>query len=121
MQIIASESDEQDAFMDWAWTQPILREYMVHFRNERKTSWWVGKLLKHFMVRSGVSDYLLPYPSADGKHPCLWIELKRKKLYKIRPEQKAWIDKMNKLGHYACFAIGADEAIAITKQYLGQK
>lgn len=121
MQIIAKEEQEADAFMDWAHTQPLLREYLIHIRNERKTSWFLGKKYKHLGVKSGVSDYFLPHRSACGTYCGMWLELKRKKLYKVSAQQQYWIDKMTSQGYFASLAIGADEAIKITKWYLGQK
>ena len=65
----------------------------------------------------GTPDYMIALPGIG----CLWIELKRQRGSVVSPEQKAWIETLNKCpGTQAFVAKGADAAIAIIEQFYPQ-
>lgn len=72
--------------------------------------------LKNMGVKAGVPDFILPIPNA--KYHGLFIELKRKRGYKISPEQQLFIDRVNLFGYLGEFAYGAEHAIEILSSYL---
>lgn len=110
------ESAEQIAGMDWLRLQhPILVEYTMHIPNERKTSWYMGSLLKSMGVLKGTSDLFIAWPVKD--YAGLWIEVKSKK-GRLSPEQKSFIERMNRIGYFASVAYGADQIIDTIKWYL---
>lgn len=58
-------------------------------------------------------------PVRNFEHNGLYIELKRLKGGVVSPEQKWWLEELNKQGYYATVAKGHGEAINIIKNYLG--
>lgn len=76
------------------------------------------KKMKREGFKTGVSDVQLTV-SRGGYHG-LWIEMKKinGKEKDVSDDQAAHIDLMRELGHQAEWAAGADEAIAIVKQYM---
>lgn len=117
------ESQEQRTVMDWAMTQPILRDYLIHIPNGGYRKALEARNLKRQGVRKGVSDFFLPWPTySNMRLPIygLWIEMKRRdeKISRLTIDQKKWISKMNELGYLATVAYGADQAMEIFKSYL---
>jgi hypothetical protein len=86
-------------------------ELIYHIANEK--AWKLGK--KGGIVR-GVSDWHLPVPSRG--YSSLWLEMKRQKGGRVRPEQVEWLRRMEELGAYTCVAQGAQEAILAVSFYL---
>lgn len=116
--LIAKEREDHLAYMKWAKFHPICRDYLIHIPNEGKRSRLNGHILVLEGLRSGVSDLLLAYPVSP--YHGLFLELKRKRFYKISKKQQEWIDRMNSVGYKAQFAFGLDDAIAKTLLYLGE-
>lgn len=116
VKLLATEAEETIALIDWAKHHPILQDIIVHIPNEAKRTPQLGRYLKRIGMRAGVSDILIPYPTQ--KYHGLWIEMKRKKKYTIKDEQRYWIDKMNQLGYLAVIALGFDDAKKIIEDYL---
>ena len=114
-----SEEQEQAAVMEWV---TIMRpqypelEDLFHIGNGGLRSKTEAVRLKRIGVKAGVSDLFLPSPTK--KYHGLWIELKRKKGGRLSPEQKDWIDRMNKKNYLAVVANGAEEACDIIYKYL---
>lgn len=100
--------------MDWALTQPLIRDLILHVANEGKRA--NGYLLKRMGLRKGVSDFFIPLPR-NGYHG-LWIELKPMKGGKLSKEQKEWLDRMKSLGYAAYVAQGWVNASLLITQYL---
>src|SRR3990167_6812412 len=111
-----TEKDEHLAFMDWVAQIPIIRDHIFHIANERKTSFSMGRNLKRMGVRPGIPDFMLPV--ASGQYHGLFIELKRPIKYRVSQYQIDWIIKLRQNGYAAIVAIGCDDAIRITKQYM---
>lgn len=111
-----TESGEQIAAMDWLRLQhPKLAEYTMHIGNERKSSVYMGAIMKKMGVLKGASDLFMAWPSR-GFHG-LFIEVKSK-TGRPTPEQNEFIDRMNGVGYHACICRGADEIISTISWYL---
>lgn len=82
--------------MERARLNPICREYLLHIGNERKSSPYVGKIMKDLGVMAGASDLFLAVP--NGRYAGYFIELKSlgKKPTKIQSE---FLAKMKKIGY----------------------
>lgn len=95
----------------------LLLDYFIHIPNGGTRNVREGLSLKQQGTKAGVSDYLLAYPT--DKYNGLWIELKRNvKRAIVSDEQKAWINRMNKVGYLACVAYGAEDALYIVSAYV---
>lgn len=64
-------------------------------------------------VMPGVPDYIV----LTGKK-VIFIELKRRKGYKVSPQQITWLERLNSLGNPAKLCRGADEAIEFVKEHM---
>ena len=86
----------------------------IHVANERQTNPRHGAILKRMGVRAGVSDIFIP--RANEFYHGLWIELKT---LKGRPSesQRQFCREMQDEGYEATFAYGADDAIAIIREF----
>ena len=115
---ISSEYHECLAYFKWAQFNPILRDYLIKIVNEGQRSKTNGYYLKLIGFRAGIPDYFLPYPNST--YHGLWIEMKcvdeRNKAK--RANQLEWIEKLKKIGHYACICYGWHEAATVTTDYL---
>lgn len=111
-----SESNEQIAVIDWVQLQhPWLREYTIHIGNERKSSYYAGYIMKRMGVLRGASDLFFAIPCED--YHGLFVEMKSMK-GRATPEQLAFIDRMNRIGYFACVRHGAEEAISTIDWYV---
>jgi len=116
---LSEERLEQEALMEWINYQPLIKDICIHIPNEGKRSPRIGAKLKRQGMKAGVSDIFIAYPTK--RYHGLWIELKRKKRYRCTKEQQIWIDRMNELGYFACFAFGWEHAKDIIENYLQDK
>lgn len=118
---ICSEYQECKAYYAWAQHHPVLREYLYKIVNEGKRSIREGFFLKMIGLRAGLPDYHLPVP--NNSYHGFWLEMKRRdqKNKKKHEEQLNWLDKLRKIGHYACYAYGWEEAARITEDYLNNR
>lgn len=116
-----SEYKECLAFYKWAQYTPVLREYLIKIVNEGARSPQSGYFLKLIGMRPGIPDYFLPL--ANETWNGLWLEMKLPNAMdeKKRNNQNEWIEKLKKIGHYASYAYGWQEAVEITTQYLANK
>ena len=114
----STEYQECKAFWEYAQLVPNLRNYLIKIANERTDEVWYIKSLLRIGLRSGLPDYYYPLP--NKKYFGLWIEMKRAN-GKTTNNQEEWIDKLNKIGHYACIAHGAMEAIDIFNNYINDR
>ena len=115
------ESEEQQTVFEWAgWNEkrhPDLA-WLIHIPNGGLRNVVIGAQLKAQGTRKGFPDMMLP-TSRHGYH-ALAIELKRQRAARphITPEQKAWIEYLNKQGWYAVVCYGAEDAIQKLEWYL---
>lgn len=114
-----TEQKHCELFYAWAEHNPNLGEYLIKNVNEGKRSWFTARLLKLIGFRAGIPDYQYPVP--NERYIGLWIEMKRTELKGKKNSnnfQELWLEKLKKVGHYATYAYGYADAIAITKAYL---
>jgi hypothetical protein len=64
-------------------------------------------------VEPGVPDYMILTATK-----LIFIELKRRKGYKVSPAQLTWLERLNSLGIPAKLCRGAEEAIEFVKEHL---
>jgi len=119
--LIPSEYQECKAFWGYAQRIPTLGEYLIKHANERIGHSWFTKALIAIGMRPGLLDYQWPVP--NRKYLGLWLEFKRKdqREEKKKPEQDEWIEKLLKIGHYATYAYGCDDAIKIYTDYVNNR
>lgn len=114
-----SEHSEQVALSEWAAWQVNLGieplRWIFAIPNGGLRTEETGSLLKSEGVKAGVSDIMLPHPTAA--YCGLFIEMKFGR-NKPTKNQIAFIDAMNKVGYLAKVAYGFDEAKAIIVEYL---
>lgn len=113
-----AEYKECLAYFKWCCMNPILKEYLIKNVNEGKRSAASGYFLNLIGMRAGIPDYHLPY--SNKKYHGLWIEMKKAdgKNKKKDKNQEEWIEKLLKIGHYASYAYGWEDASLITVKYL---
>lgn len=93
------------AYLDLLQTMGKVRLY-THVPSETFTRSWSQKAKnKRMGVRKGFPDYVIA-----GKSKAICIEMKRTKKGVVSPEQKAWIEELNKIGLPAFICYGFDEA-----------
>lgn len=111
----------QSSTWEYAQYHPMLKEFLIKNVNEGKRSKITGYRLKLIGMRAGLPDYHYPVP--NKKYHGLWLEIKRKnqKNSKKNKLQEAWIAKLLKIGHYATYAYGCDDAIKIYTDYVNNK
>ncbi|MDR1692846.1 MAG: VRR-NUC domain-containing protein [Oscillospiraceae bacterium] len=113
------ESEEQAALFAWARLtearHPELA-YLVAVPNGGLRNAVTGARLKAEGTRKGFPDMILPV--ARGGYHALAIELKREKHGAVSPEQKLWLDALNKFGWLAVVCKGVAAAITVIEDYL---
>ena len=112
------EDAEQQAVFDWAAHYPVLR-WMHAIPNGGNRDKREAGRLKRQGVKSGVSDIFLPL-ARRGKHG-LYIEMKRRKKQgssSVTPAQHNFMAFAKYEGYEACVCYGADEAIAVIREYV---
>lgn len=113
---VPPEKKEAQWLIEWASSQPLIKDVIIHIANEGKRSWCEGKYLKSIGLRKGVSDFFIPIP----RYPYhgLWIELKKTKNAKVSKEQQEWLDNMKLLGYAGFVAYGWVHAVSLITLYL---
>lgn len=119
--LIPSEYQECKAFWGYAQRVPRLGEYLIKHANERIGHSWFTKALIAIGMRPGILDYQWPVP--NQKYLGLWLEFKRidQREKKKDVDQDEWIEKLNKIGHYASYAYGCEHAIKIYTDYVNNR
>jgi hypothetical protein len=99
----------------------LLGEHLIKNVNEGKRTPQFGRNLKAIGMRPGLLDYQFIVP--NDKFHSLWLEFKRVdgRNKAKDPLQEEWIAKLNKNGHYAIYAYGADDAIHIYQDYINNR
>jgi hypothetical protein len=121
-ELVPTESEEQVTLFELCemmrFRYPEL-DMLTHIPNEGKRTKLTGAKLKREGLKRGYPDMVLDV--ARCGYYGLRIELKRVKDYKISPEQKKWIIKLNEQGYAAVFCFGANHAWKVIESYLSQK
>ena len=121
MQTVYQPTEEQEQAAVIEWRDLMLPQFpeledLIHIPNGGWRSKSEAVRLKKIGVKPGVSDLFLPSPV--GKYHGLWIEMKRQQGGRLRPDQKDWLDRMNRKGYLALRADGAEEAGELIYRYL---
>lgn len=115
----AHEHAEQCVVVAWsrmnAARWPELR-WLYAVPNGGKRSIGVARKMKAEGAQRGVPDLVLPVPR-NGHHS-LYLELKRRAGGRLSPEQREWTEYLAAAGFRVVVAAGADEAIAVLRDYL---
>lgn len=113
-----SEDTEQVNVILWA-TRNVSRypelEDLYHIPNGGSRNKAEAVKLKQMGVKAGVSDLHLPYPK--GKYSGLFIEMKYDRNV-ATVQQTAFLQRMNKAGHFTAICYGAYAAIEVIEKYL---
>ena len=115
------ESDIQKQLIQWSQLVTIpgtvlrVREYLFANANGGYRNPWEGRSLKEQGVTPGVFDLVFAYPS-QGFHG-LWLELKIPGGV-VSQYQKAFGEKMKRVGYCAEIVYGFDDAIKTIMTYL---
>lgn len=117
LNLVPSEYEECKTFWAYAQLIPITKEFLIKNCNEGLDGWFRNALIR-IGLRTGLLDY--HFVPDNKKYKGLWIEMKRRdgQLKPRNKDQEDWIAKLNKIGHYACYAYGCDEAIRIVNLYI---
>lgn len=110
------EDAEQKTYMEWAQYQGIFPDVIVSAsggKRDEKT----GAKLKVQGLQRGIPDWFIARPN-EFFHG-LFIELKRPKPFpsRVTPQQKKFIERLNRFGYQAQVCYGFDEAKALTEEY----
>ena len=114
------ESEEQSAYFDWlAKAHPREARWIYAIPNGGSRHPAEARNLKRQGVKKGVAGIFVLY-ARHGKYG-LYIEMKRRKGGRLRPEQKEFITDMLDEGYAAAVCYGAADAIRTTEEYMGWK
>jgi len=113
-----TEATESKKLWKWAQYHDIAKHYLFAIPNGGSRNIKEAAHMKQQGVKSGVSDYMLAYPT-DIYHG-LWIELKRanRALSRLTEEQANWLALCERVGYATVVAYGADSAIRAIEEYL---
>ena len=113
---INTESNEQIAAMDWLRAQhPNIAAHTLHIGNERKSTYYMGYIMKRMGVLKGASDIFMAWPNC-GYHG-LFIEVKSAR-GKPTSYQLEFIERMRKVGYKAEVCYGAEQVINTMREYI---
>lgn len=117
--ILSSESMEQQKLFDWINIAMLTKEYrslklMYHIPNEGKRTAYTGNKMKREGLVSGVADICLPVPK--GYYHGLYIEMKYNK-NKLTESQKNFLRGVREQGYATAVCYSADEAVNKIKHY----
>lgn len=111
-----TEDQEQSAFVQWLRLKRIL---FTSIPNESKRSIVYGAKLKRLGMSKGAPDLIIFDRSADLEakgYLGLAIEMKSM-TGKMRPEQNAWLDSLEKAGWATTVCYGARQAVEFMESW----
>jgi hypothetical protein len=114
----ASEHEECRVFWQWLQYCPATRGKAYHIPNEGKRSLTMARRLKAIGLCPGVPDYFIAVPVAP--YHGLYIEMKSQTGI-LALNQAGWLRQLNANEYYATVCFGAEQAIAVVKDYLTGK
>ena len=114
-----TEHEEQKSL--FAWADQISEEYpalnlLYAIPNGSYKSIAAARKFAAEGLRPGVPDICLPV--SNGEYHALYIEMKRIKGGRVLPEQKTWLDMLNRAGNLAVVCYGAASAKSVIMEYL---
>lgn len=112
----SGETYEHVAFADYLRSKGAP---FFHVPNDAKRSVGAALRLKAMGMSKGVPDLFIAWPS--GEYHGMFVEMKAKEGGRTSPEQREWLDLLNRLGYFAVVAHGAAEAIEYFEQYIAEE
>lgn len=120
---VPTESEEQQAVIEWASWQPWIRGRLIavpngsHLAGDARQRAIQMARLKREGLREGVSDLFLAIPA--GRYAGLWLEMKRADpgLSKVSDAQTDWLALMEESGYSVAVCHGAAVAIRAIQDY----
>ena len=119
--LLPTEGEEQARLFSWCrmhereWPELGL---LFHIPNGGSRNKAEAGRFKAEGVKAGVPDLMLPV--ARGGFHGLFIEMKRLDGGRVRPEQKAWMEKLQAQGYEAVVCRGWEGASEALLRYLGE-
>ena len=117
--LLPTEGEEQARLFSWCqmqlWQHPELG-LLFHIPNGGSRNKAEAGRFKAEGVKAGVPDLMLPV--ARGGFHGIFIEMKRLDGGRVRPEQKAWMDKLKEQGYQAVVCRGWEGASEALLRYL---
>ena len=112
------ESDEQVAFVDYLTAKGFVFNSTPNgmFLGDNDAKFAYMEKMKSEGLNPGFPD--LTIFANNGRHPCLYLEMKRQEGGKLSLEQEWWIDFLDKRGDAVAVAKGCEKAIKILDNYL---
>jgi hypothetical protein len=93
---ILSEYDEQCLFVEYLEIKGL--KFSKIAQDTRAASWGVLAKNKKSGVRRGVPDMIIIIPAVKNRLPkLLFVEMKRSSGGSLKPDQKEWIEQLNKI------------------------
>ena len=116
--VIPHEHEEQVTFIEYAQAKLPHHLYSLLWATPNGGVRHMGTAikLKAEGVKAGVPDITFAYPR--GKYHGLFIEMKRRKLGRLSPEQSSFIEALRGVGYKVEVCKGCDCAIEVLNNYL---
>lgn len=77
-----------------------------------------SKTLKKMGLSKGFPDLIILEKNKSKTHEVLFVEMKRQKGGKLKPEQEEWIQKLDDKDYCVGVAKGCESAVRILQKYL---
>ena len=77
-----------------------------------------SKTLKKMGLSKGFPDLIIIEKNKSKTHEVLFVEMKRQKGGKLKPEQEEWIQKLDDKDYCVGVAKGCESAVRILQKYL---
>ena len=113
MRLVATEHEEQKAFVDW-----LKLKNLRHFCVANALKVGGVKLMAYLKAEgltAGVPDMVIPYRTSE--YGGLYVEMK-KKGGRVKPNQAEWHRFLESQNYFVQVCYSADEAIACTIRYM---
>lgn len=113
------EGIQQTHFFNWLqFAYPDVYDHAFHVPNGGRRDGRTGAKLKREGVKAGVPDIVVAYP--QGNYSALFIEFKAARPHSasVSVEQKAWLERLSKVGYMAVVCRGLDEAKKAIDDYM---
>lgn len=110
------EQREQILLFNWIRRHPEISDHCWSTPNERKTTKYIGMILKQMGLMPGAADITVAIPREP--YHGLYIELKYGK-NTVTPAQKKFLENREKMGYCAKAIWGYENARDFIIQYLG--
>lgn len=115
------EKEEQIAFVEYCENNGISVVSMQNGFKMPKAAFnyaAYSRTLKKMGLSKGFPDLIILEKNKSKTHEVLFIEMKRQKGGKLKPEQEEWIQKLDDKDYCVGVAKGCESAVRILQKYL---